>query len=43
MDQLINLIIMGDFLQSENADVLTRVQLVTQNLIDAAGKNCKKH
>jgi len=43
MDKLIDLIIMGDFLHSENPEVLVRVHLVTRNLIDAAGTTCKKH
>ena len=43
MDKLIELIISSDFLQNENPDVLERVLLVTQNLVDAAGSLCKPY
>lgn len=43
MSHLINLIVSSDFLNNENPEVLERVLLVTQNLVDAAGKMCKKY
>ena len=43
MNKLINLIVSSDFLNSENPDVLDRVLLVTQNLVDAAGPLCKNY
>mmetsp|Transcript_10035 Transcript_10035/g.16891 ORF Transcript_10035/g.16891 Transcript_10035/m.16891 type:complete len:364 (+) Transcript_10035:20-1111(+) len=43
MEKLINLIVSGDFLFNENPEVLERVLLVTQNLIDAAGPSCKAY
>jgi len=43
MDKLIELIVSGDFLNNENPEVLERVLLVTQNLVDAAGLMCKKY
>jgi hypothetical protein len=43
MPNLIDLIVSGDFLNSENPEVLERVLLVTQNLIDAAGTLCKNY
>ena len=43
MDKLIELIVSSDFLNNENPDVLERVLLVTQNLVDAAGPMCKKY
>lgn len=43
MDKLIQLIVRGDFLNNENPEVLERVFLVTQNLVDAAGTMCKKY
>lgn len=43
MPQLIELIVSSDFLNSENPEVLERVLLVTQNLVDAAGPLCKNY
>lgn len=43
MKKLIELIVSGDFLNNDNAEVLERVLLVTQNLVDAAGKTCKQY
>lgn len=43
MPQLIELIVSSDFLNSENPEVLERVLLVTQNLVDAAGPLCKTY
>lgn len=43
MDKLIELIVSSDFLNNENPEVLERVLLVTQNLVDAAGLMCKKY
>ena len=42
MDQLLELIISSDYLQSENVDVLTRTAMVTHNIVFAAGpQSCK--
>ena len=43
MNQLIELIVSSDFLNNENPEVLERVLLVTQNLVDAAGPLCKTY
>jgi len=43
MSQLIQLIVSSDFLNNDNPEVLERVLLVTQNLVDAAGILCKKY
>ena len=43
MNKLIDLTVSSDFLNNENPDVLERVLLVTQNLVDAAGPMCKKY
>lgn len=43
MNKLIELIVSSDFLNNDNPEVLERVYLVTQNLVDAAGKMCKKY
>ena len=43
MEKLIELIVSGDFLNNENPEVLERVQLVTRNLVDAAGPLCKQY
>lgn len=43
MNKLIDLIVSSDFLNNENPEVLERVLLVTQNLVDAAGPMCKKY
>jgi hypothetical protein len=43
MPMLIELIVSSDFLNSENPEVLDRVLLVTQNLVDAAGPVCRKY
>jgi hypothetical protein len=43
MPQLIQLIVSSDFLNNENPEVLERVLLVTQNLVDAAGPLCKNY
>lgn len=43
MNQLINLIVSSDFLQNENPEVLFRVLLVTEKLVEAAGPLCKDY
>jgi hypothetical protein len=43
MTQLITLIVSSDFLNSDNPEVLDRVLLVTNNLVDAAGPLCKNY
>lgn len=43
MNQLIDLIVSGDFLNNENPEVLERVLLVTENLVFAAGNLCKQY
>lgn len=43
MDKLIDLIVSSDFLNNENPEVLERVLLVTQHLVEAAGPMCKNY
>jgi len=43
MNELIELICKGDFLNNENVEVLERVLLVTEALVFAAGKLCKHY
>lgn len=43
MEKLIELIVSSDFLNNENPEVLERVLLVAQNLVEAAGPMCKKY
>lgn len=43
MSKLIELIVSSDFLNNDNPEVLERVLLVTQNLVDAAGSSCKTY
>lgn len=43
MNQLIELIVSSDFLNNENPEVLFRVLLVTEKLVEAAGPLCKNY